>query len=94
VKTPEAKIKSVITTILRRHEAYYFLPVQTGRGASTLDYLGIHKSRGFAIEAKRPGGKLTERQIGTIENIERAGGKTFVIDGPDGFKALEDWLTA
>ena len=91
--TPEGKVKRAIGALLRSYPGiYYVMPVPGGYGASTLDYLGICAGRGFGIEAKRPGGKPSMRQLGIIENIERAGGRVFVIDGPAGLADLEGWI--
>ena len=44
----------------------------------------------FAIEAKAPGKVPTDRQRIMMEDIEYAGGKTFVIDGD--LTELETWI--
>lgn len=94
-QTPEGKVKRAITDILKRSpECYYFMPVQTGYGSPTLDYLGGSKGRAFAIEAKAPGKKPTTRQLAIITTMERAGMKVFVIDGdPFDLETLERWLS-
>lgn len=94
--TPESQVKRAISAMLRSYgeDVYYHMPVPGGWGASTLDYIGICGGHGFAIEAKRRGGRPTARQRGVIESIERAGGKVFVIDGPSGLLDLEHWLTS
>ncbi len=69
---------------------YYHMPVPGGFGGTTLDYIGCHRGRFFAIETKKPGGKPTDRQKQIISQIEQAGGKTFVIDGDT--TELELWL--
>lgn len=93
--TPESKVKRTIATILRRYapDVYYLMPVPGGYGRSGLDYLGCCCGLWFSIEAKRLGRVPTERQQGVIEDIEAAGGKNFVIDGPAGLEALDQWLT-
>lgn len=93
--TPEAKIKRQISMLLRNYHGsiYYLMPVAGGFGASGLDYVGFCCGLGFAIEAKRPGGVPTDRQRGTIEAMERAGAKVFVIDGEEGLEKLYLWIT-
>jgi hypothetical protein len=76
---PEARVKRSVKETLKRHSAYYFMPVQMGYGAPTLDFLGCHKGRAFAIETKAPGKTLTPRQEQTIGEMLRAGMKVFVI---------------
>ena len=91
--TPEGKVKAEIKRILNRAGAYYFMPVQTGYGMPTLDFLGIHVGKGFAIEAKAPGKKPTRRQEVIIHEMELSEAAVFVIDGSEGsYNALRDWL--
>lgn len=92
--TPEGKIKAGIREVLKKYSSviYYHMPVPTGFGRSSLDYIGFAAGLGFAIEAKRPRGKPTGRQETTIEQIERAGARVFVINSYDGIAALDKWL--
>lgn len=91
--TPEGKVKAKIVRLLKKYDAYYFMPVQTGYGSPTLDFLGFIRGRGFAIEAKAPGKKPTKRQCAIIDTIRRTGTVVFVIDGADEhFQLLELWL--
>lgn len=69
------------------------MPVPGGYGRSTLDYIGCHFGRAFAIEAKAPGKHPTSRQIGTIEDLEAAGAVVFVVDGQKGLDELSAWFT-
>lgn len=90
-QTPEGKVKAKVSGLLKATPGiYYHMPVPGGFGGTTLDYIGCHRGRFFAIEAKKPGGKPTDRQKQIISQIEQAGGKTFVIDGD--ITELELWL--
>ena len=92
-QTPEGKVKAKVSHLLKQASGmYYFMPVQGGFGAASLDYLGCYLGRFFAIETKKPGAKPTDRQKQTIASIERAGGKVFVIDGDT--TELEAWIKA
>lgn len=101
---PEAKVKTRVKKILKEYSAYQHWPVQTGYGAACLDCHGCFKGHYFAIETKAPGKHPTPRQLMTIEDIEAAGGKVFVIGeaedhGPQNYKysgmrELEAWLHA
>jgi len=92
-QTPEGRVKHKITNILKAVKGiYYFMPVPSGYGESSLDYLGSLNGKFFAIEAKKPGGKPTDRQEKIIALIERSGGAVFVIDGDT--TQLEDWIRA
>ena len=69
------------------------MPVQTGYGSLTLDYLGSSRGRAFAIETKAPGKKPTMRQEAIIKEMERANMKVFVIAGdPAEYEELRLWL--
>lgn len=90
-QTPEGKVKAKVSGLLKATPGiYYHMPVPGGFGGTTLDYIGCHRGRFFAIETKKPGGKPTDRQKQIISQIEQTGGKTFVIDGDT--TELELWL--
>lgn len=92
--TPEGAVKKEITATLRGYypHVYFFMPVQGGYGAATLDYLGCHRGRAFAIEAKAPGKFPTERQILTMKTMEAAGVRVFIIDSVKECLRLRAWL--
>lgn len=80
-QTPEGKVKDKVKRLLKKYGAYYFMPVQTGYGAPTLDILACYKGIFIAIETKAPGKKPTARQELTIKEIKAANGLVYVIDG-------------
>ena len=89
--TPEGKVKQKVSRLLKTVPGlWYTMPVPSGFGESTLDYLGCYLGRFFAVETKAPGKKPTSRQMSTIDAIERGGGKVFVVDGDT--TDLENWL--
>ena len=90
--TPEGKVKAKVKAVLKScgPAVYYDMPVPGGFGKPTLDFIGFAWGHGFAIETKAPGKKPTERQQTTIENMEAAGAKVFVIDGDT--TELATWL--
>lgn len=71
---------------------FYTMPVPSGFGESTLDYLGCYRGRFFAVETKALGKKPTPRQQLIIESMKRAGAAVFVIDGDT--TELEQWIKA
>lgn len=92
-QTPEGKVKDKVKRLLKKYDCYYFMPVQTGYGAATLDILACCNGVFLAIETKAPGKKPTPRQEITIEAIEKAAGTVMVIDGTgDQYAVLEFWL--
>lgn len=94
--TPEARVKRLVKETLKEAKAYQFWPVQTGLGARTLDCIGGHRGRAFAIETKAPGKKLTEQQEWIKQEMQLAGIRVFVIDTEDMFEPcwteLMAWL--
>ena len=96
--TPEGKVKKNVKAVLDKFEGKIdgFWPVPSGYGESHLDYVGCCRGFFFAIETKAPGGKPTPRQKMRIANVEKAGGKVFVIDGTDKTDTtgeLDAWLS-
>lgn len=91
----ERSIKRKIRAVLnkyRNHGIYVYMPVPGGYGESSLDYLGFLYGHGFAVEAKRPGGKPTARQEGIIERIRESGAVVFVVSDDNSLAMLDDWL--
>lgn len=80
-RTPEGRVKDAVKGVLDLHGAYHHWPVQNGFGAPTLDCIGCHHGKYFAIETKAFGGVLSARQRQTIEEMENAGAKVFVVYG-------------
>lgn len=92
--TPEGKVKKKLNKILdaRSPFLYYHMPVPTGYGRSSLDYLGFYWGRGFAIETKRAGKDLTERQKGTRDDIEASGTPVFRVRDDAELSIFVAWL--
>lgn len=90
--TPEGKVKEKVKKVLKAHGAYWHMPVQNGMGAPSLDFIGCYFGRYYAIETKAGNKQPTPRQKLTIESIQAAGGKTFVVNEVSGLKELEEWL--
>jgi hypothetical protein len=91
--TPEGKIKAAVNRVLASYpESYRFMPVPSGYGISTLDFLICHYGEFIAVETKAPGKKPTPRQNQIITQIEAAGGVVFVIDRVEQTLGLESYL--
>jgi hypothetical protein len=58
------------------------MPVQSGLGAKTLDYLICIRGFFVGLEAKAPGKSYTPLQEVHKHEIEAAGGTVFLVDGP------------
>lgn len=94
-QTPEGRVKDKVKKVLANETNFGYIyshwPVPSGFGKQSLDCNGIIRGLAFAIETKAPGGKPTPRQLLIAEEIRRAGGKVFVIDGDT--SELEEWLS-
>lgn len=91
--TPENRVKRAINKVLNHYlESYVFKSVPFGYGPSTLDYLVCHYGLFISIEAKRAGGRPTDRQKMIIDAIERAGGVHFTVSNSNELMDLEAFL--
>jgi hypothetical protein len=99
--TPEGKVKAKVTKVLKSFgdRLYYFMPVQYGMGAASLDYLCAVKTKFdydgpifFAIETKAPGKKPTDRQQALMDYLTKMGAVVWTIDDDAGVKELKLWL--
>ena len=95
--TPESKVKSRINEVLKRHNVYAFMPVQSGMGAAGLDYHCVVKVGNlpiaFFIEAKDWLKPTTLRQDTFMADREKhQHAPSFVIDDEPTLKRLEQWL--
>lgn len=79
--TPEGKVKKQVTAILKQYGAYYFSPVTGGFGASGVpDIIACYKGRFIAIECKAGTNKPTALQLKNIDDIDKQGGITAIIN--------------
>lgn len=94
MSTPESKIKNKINKLLASYgeRVYSFMPVPSGFGRRTVDYLVCFDGLFVGIEAKRPGGRVTELQKGTLAEIRAASGATFVVEDDEGLRVLKGFF--
>ena len=90
--TPEGIVKAMIKDRLGEEGAYFFMPVQTGYGAKTLDFLVCWRGFFLSIEAKAPGKAPTKYQQITMQRILDAGGIAVCIDCKEALDALFERL--
>jgi len=90
--TPEGKVKAKVVALLKQHGAYWHCPVQNGMGKPSLDFVGCHNSRFFAVETKAGDKQPTPRQEQTIKEIQLAKGVCFVVNDVSGLPDLDEWL--
>jgi hypothetical protein len=84
VATPEAKVKAAVKTALDKYfpDHYRFMPVQSGYGSQSLDFLICVRGKFIAIETKAPGKSPTPLQSSRIAAMHAAGAFVCVVDGP------------
>lgn len=90
--TPEGKVKARVKELLKKYNAYWHCPVQNGMGSPSLDFICCIKGKYFAVETKAGNKEPTPRQKTTIAEIQRAGGKVFVVNEISGLDLLGLWL--
>jgi Holliday junction resolvase len=89
--TPEGKVKEEIKRGLKALGAYWFMPVQTGYGARTVDILACVGELFVAIEVKSATGRPTANQLAVLEAVRRAGGIAVLARS---WKDVEDALSS
>ena len=93
--TPEGRVKRRVRQILEAQEGMWFdMPVPSGYGRQTVDFIGCFRGYFFAVETKAEGKELTLRQENTARGIASAMGVVFTIVGesPEQFEPLVKWL--
>lgn len=93
-QTPEGKVKDKVKALLKQYGVYYFMPVQVGYGMAGLDFHCCYQGHALFIETKSPSGVVTMRQHATMNAIEAAGGKVFVVRDDEDIDEVELWLNS
>jgi len=80
-KTPEGKVKDAVKKILKEYNAYYAMPMGTGYGNSGVpDFLVCYNGVFIGIETKAGTNTPTALQIKNLNDINKAGGISLVIN--------------
>jgi Holliday junction resolvase len=80
-KVTEKWVKKQVTLKLKEMGAYYFFPVASGFMSSGVpDIVACWKGNFLGIECKANGNRPTALQIKNLVDIEKAGGKSILID--------------
>ena len=90
--TPEGRVKAKVKAVLAQHGAYYHMVVQNGLGAPSLDFVGCHSGRFFAVETKAGCKDMTDRQKQTSRLMRDAGATVFLVNEKVGLDDLKQWL--
>lgn len=88
----ENTVKSWIRETFKRHGVWWYANAPGPFGGAGVDFLGVHRGRFLAVEAKRPGEKPRPRQEATLNAIRRAGGFAFVVSDKHTLEELKLWL--
>ena len=76
--TAEGLVKQDIKKGLTARGIYYFMPVQTGYGKRSVDFICCWKGRFLAIEAKAGKNQISKIQESTLNEMRLAGAITVV----------------
>lgn len=93
--TPEGKVKKQVREFLRKHEIWFYQPVQNGMGVVGIpDFICCFKGHFIAIETKAPGklSHVTANQQRVIDAIREHGGLALVVDSVDSLQVVLDLL--
>lgn len=90
--TPEKKVKTKVTNILKEYGIYYFYPVTGGYGMSGVpDIVCCYNGRFLAVECKAGSNKTTALQDKNIRQIRECGGTALVIN-EDNIEEVRKWI--
>ena len=87
-------VSALLSLAMEHDPIYVWMPVVTGYGKRSLDYICCIQGRFVAIETKATGEWLRPSQRERARDMWKAGAKVFIISGPDGYGALERYLVA
>lgn len=92
--TPEAKVKRMVTEVLKKHKLWYFFPAANGMGRAGIpDIIAIVKGRFVGIECKADKTKKpTALQVQCGKDIQLAGGYWFLVFDADSCGELERYI--
>ena len=79
--TPESKVKKRVKEVLKNLGAYYVMPVTSGYGNSGApDFRVCYQGKFIGLECKAGKGRVTALQQRNLDQIDLAGGWSFVIN--------------
>lgn len=92
--TPEGKIKTRLDKMFKKHKVWYFSPQSGPFGrAGVPDRLAVVQGRLLGVEAKSDKTKKpTALQIKCMKEIEKAGGKCFLVFDDATISEVEDYI--
>ena len=92
--TPEGKVKNRLKTMLKQHGIWFYMPQAGPFGKAGIpDFILIVEGKFVGVECKADKSKKpTPLQVIAMEDIEKAGGKCFVVRDNDTQWELERWI--
>lgn len=92
--TPEAKVKAYVDKVLKKYQLWFFPPQAGPFGRSGIpDRIAIVAGQFVGIEVKADRTKKpTALQLKCLKDIERAGGKSFVVCDKESLEELEAYI--
>lgn len=86
------RVSALLSLAMEHEPIYVWMPVITGFGKRSLDYICCVKGQFVAIETKATGEWLRPDQRQRARDILKSGARVFIISGPDGYCALYEYL--
>lgn len=86
------RVSRLLSLAMEHDPLYVWMPVVTGFGKRSLDYICCVRGQFVAIETKATGEWLRPDQRQRARDILKSGAKVFIISGSDGYGALERYL--
>lgn len=84
----ESDVKKALKAFLKAKGAWYFMPVPTGRGRRTVDFLICYRGYFIACETKNPSvNKPTPLQGLDLYNVRQAGGYA-ILENSTGLESI------
>lgn len=90
--TPEGRVKTAVKKVLKEYDnkVWVYMPVSTGYGRKTVDFIICANGWFMAIETKAGNEVPTKLQELCLQQIAEAGGSTFVVQEHNLEAHLED----
>lgn len=88
------KVSALLSLAMEHDPLYVWMPVVTGYGKRSVDYIFCLQGQFVAIETKATGEWLRPDQRQRARDMLKSGAKVFVISEEDGYRALERYLVS
>lgn len=86
------RVSALFSLAMEHDPLYVWMPVITGFGKRSLDYICCVRGQFLAIETKATDEWLRPDQRQRARDMYKAGADVFIISGPEGYEALVSYL--